>query len=1053
MTSRIALSTFFLLIALMLMAGCSDDDDPITPPQPTSLVVSPGATPPAAANVGPFDSSVEVLQLTLTAGLGGRVRVQAVTFTETGSSDAQTDIDSMALYVDADDDGVYSSAVDTVTLSTVSTGYGGGDTVTFSALDRVLDAGTGESWLLVYNLSGSASTGETFIASVAASADVAAEGADTNLATDVSGPPETGSTFTVQNFGSLTVATGGATPAAGNLPAPPNSVDMFQLRLDAAPTEDIDVTAISFSASGTGDASGDISAVDLYLDADNSGTVTGGDTQIGVTETFSGGTVSFSGFTETLTGGSTNYWLVVCTFSGGNYGDTYAVSFADNADITATGATSSQPIVPSGAPANGNTMTEATPGAMTLSAGAGNPAAGNIANPPTNVLMLQLRLEADAVENIDISAVTFTSGGTGNADTDISLVSLYEDVNRDGTLDGGDAQIGSSSNFSGGTATFSGMSETIDAGAANWEAWLVVCTFTGGNSGDTYTVGLVNGGDLTATGALSSSAITPSGTPVAGNAQTLQIGTLNLAAGANNPTAGPLPVPMTNVPMLQLRLEAGSNEDVTVSAVTFTAGGTGNADTDISSVTLYNDADGSGTITGGDTPIGQVGTFSSGTVSFAGLTETITAGAANWETWLVVCTFVGGASGNTYSVSLANATDVTAAGAASAYSLTPTGSATGNLMVMPAPPLLITTQRLPFGKIGQAYNFTLQATGGTTPYNWTVSIGSLPNGLNLAAATGVISGTPTGGQGAIFTVQVTDAGGPMQSDTQVLAIELDPAGSTLVTVIQGGGGTFTTITSAIAAIPNPLSGTHIIEIQDNATYSENVDVVYTPQGGNAAMVILRSKYDNLPTISAPNASDHAVDIQTQGVTLWGLRITGATGTSMAGVNVLSTAWMVNIRNCVIFGNDVAIDNAGNPGTTITNNTCYGVKGLYVGGGGSCMVYNNIVWVTGAWAHREYPTPAMSCDNNLYYAPNGAVGYDGTTYYTTLAAWQAHFFADGNSQYGNPNLANPTGSDFHITASSNLAIDLGFAVWNIFTDAEGYAGNQGTAWDIGAFEWR
>jgi hypothetical protein len=115
-----------------------------------------------------------------------------------------------------------------------------------------------------------------------------------------------------------------------------------------------------------------------------------------------------------------------------------------------------------------------------------------------------------------------------------------------------------------------------------------------------------------------------------------------------------------------------------------------------------------------------------------------------------------------------------------------------------------------------------------------------------------------------------------------------------------------------------------------------------------------------------------------------------------------------------------------------------------------MVYNNIVWATDAWAHREYPTHAMSCDFNLYYAPNGAVGYDGTTYYTTLAAWQAHF-GEPNSLSGNPNLANPGGNDYHLTATSTLAIDQGNSNSGLFTDAEGYARDHGLDWDIGAFE--
>lgn len=51
---------------------------------------------------------------------------------------------------------------------------------------------------------------------------------------------------------------------------------------------------------------------------------------------------------------------------------------------------------------------------------------------------------------------------------------------------------------------------------------------------------------------------------------------------------------------------------------------------------------------------------------------------------------------------------------------------------------------LPNGTVGTAYGpFTLTATGGTPPYTFFVSTGTLPAGLSLNPATGVISGTPT----------------------------------------------------------------------------------------------------------------------------------------------------------------------------------------------------------------------------------------------------------------------------------------------------------------------
>lgn len=66
---------------------------------------------------------------------------------------------------------------------------------------------------------------------------------------------------------------------------------------------------------------------------------------------------------------------------------------------------------------------------------------------------------------------------------------------------------------------------------------------------------------------------------------------------------------------------------------------------------------------------------------------------------------------------------------------------------------------LPGGVVGQAYNQTLTATGGTPAYTFAVTAGALPGGLTLSPA-GVISGTPTGPVGtATFTVTATDAKG------------------------------------------------------------------------------------------------------------------------------------------------------------------------------------------------------------------------------------------------------------------------------------------------------
>jgi len=56
-----------------------------------------------------------------------------------------------------------------------------------------------------------------------------------------------------------------------------------------------------------------------------------------------------------------------------------------------------------------------------------------------------------------------------------------------------------------------------------------------------------------------------------------------------------------------------------------------------------------------------------------------------------------------------------------------------------------------------AYSETISVQGGSAPYSFTTSSGSVPTGLTLNSSTGVISGTPTVPGTFPFTVKVTDA--------------------------------------------------------------------------------------------------------------------------------------------------------------------------------------------------------------------------------------------------------------------------------------------------------
>jgi hypothetical protein len=86
------------------------------------------------------------------------------------------------------------------------------------------------------------------------------------------------------------------------------------------------------------------------------------------------------------------------------------------------------------------------------------------------------------------------------------------------------------------------------------------------------------------------------------------------------------------------------------------------------------------------------------------------------------------------------------------------------------PDLAISTSSLPGGTVGGSYSTTLAASGGVTPYLWSIAAGSLPAGLTVNPQTGVISGSPSAAGTFTFTAQVSDAQSPADSATRSLSI-------------------------------------------------------------------------------------------------------------------------------------------------------------------------------------------------------------------------------------------------------------------------------------------
>ena len=101
-------------------------------------------------------------------------------------------------------------------------------------------------------------------------------------------------------------------------------------------------------------------------------------------------------------------------------------------------------------------------------------------------------------------------------------------------------------------------------------------------------------------------------------------------------------------------------------------------------------------------------------------------------------------------------------------------------------PLTATTAGLAEGQVNVAYSQALTASGGSAPYTWSLTGGSLPAGLSLNPESGAITGTPTAPGTSSFTVRVSDSSSPTpQSATASLSITVLPLTITTTALAEG----------------------------------------------------------------------------------------------------------------------------------------------------------------------------------------------------------------------------------------------------------------------------
>ena len=166
-------------------------------------------------------------------------------------------------------------------------------------------------------------------------------------------------------------------------------------------------------------------------------------------------------------------------------------------------------------------------------------------------------------------------------------------------------------------------------------------------------------------------------------------------------------------------------------------------------------------------------------------------------------------------------------------------------------PLAISTTKLKLAAVNIPYQVVLKATGGVSPYTWSLASGTLPTGLQLDPGFGVIFGTPTVQGMFPITVQVADAENPAVTVQQPLVLTVGDSNARLsgnyVFLFRGfnqgkltlQAGSFVSdcagnITSGIADIMStsgahaaqPMAGTYTIDDKGHGTMT----LMFGPNG-------------------------------------------------------------------------------------------------------------------------------------------------------------------------------------------------------------------------------
>jgi hypothetical protein len=125
------------------------------------------------------------------------------------------------------------------------------------------------------------------------------------------------------------------------------------------------------------------------------------------------------------------------------------------------------------------------------------------------------------------------------------------------------------------------------------------------------------------------------------------------------------------------------------------------------------------------------------------------------------------------------------------------------VFVSPCVAATITTKSVPSGTVKADYSAVITASGGCTPYKWTIASGALPAGVTAKMSSTTksltLAGTPTTAGTYSFAAKVTGCGGGVSQMSYKVVIQATSSGGIAITTRSVPNGTVKTGYSAVIA--------------------------------------------------------------------------------------------------------------------------------------------------------------------------------------------------------------------------------------------------------------